>query len=123
MLPGRAWVLALALPALAGGLRLPASSAATGRQQEAFSRRAALGLLAGASPLATNLQAASAALATATAPNALCDPCVSTAVSARGQQITLVGTAHISEDSALLVRRVIRELKPDTVMIEVPIWS
>ena len=47
-------------------------SAATGRQQEAFSRRAALGLLAGASPLATNLQAASAALATATAPNALC---------------------------------------------------
>ena len=48
----------------------------------------------------------------------LCDPCVTTVQSARGQEITLVGTAHISEDSAELVSRVIRSEKPDVVMIE-----
>ena len=29
-----------------------------------------------------------------------------------------MGTAHISADSALLVQRVLRQVKPDTVMIE-----
>ena len=48
----------------------------------------------------------------------LCDPCVTTVRSKGGQEIVLVGTAHISEDSATLVRRVIREIRPDTVMIE-----
>ena len=48
----------------------------------------------------------------------LCDPCVTIVKSARGQEITLVGTAHISEDSAALVSRVIRAQHPDVVMIE-----
>ena len=38
--------------------------------------------------------------------------------SAKGQEITLVGTAHISEDSATLVQRVIETVRPDVVMIE-----
>ena len=82
------------------------------------SRRLALALLAATSPLASDLRAASAAVAAPLAPSPLCDPCVSTVTSARGQEITLVGTAHISEDSALLVQRVLRQVKPDTVMIE-----
>lgn len=35
-----------------------------------------------------------------------------------GKEIYLVGTAHISERSRLLVRRAIQELKPDTVCVE-----
>ena len=34
------------------------------------------------------------------------------------RDITLVGTAHISEDSALLVQQVLRQVRPDTVMVE-----
>lgn len=36
-----------------------------------------------------------------------------------GQDIYLVGTAHISQLSADLVRETIRAVKPDTIMIEV----
>lgn len=54
---------------------------------------------------------------TRTLPNVLCDSCVSVVQTAR-QEITLVGTAHISEDSAVLVQRVLRQVQPDTVMIE-----
>ena len=35
-----------------------------------------------------------------------------------GREVTLIGTAHISEDSVALVRRTIRNVRPDTVMIE-----
>jgi pheromone shutdown-related protein TraB len=35
-----------------------------------------------------------------------------------GKEITLVGTAHISQESADLVNRVIEEIKPDTVCVE-----
>lgn len=47
----------------------------------------------------------------------LCDPSVSILRSG-AQQLVLVGTAHISEDSPELVRRVIRAVQPDTVMVE-----
>ena len=50
--------------------------------------------------------------------NPLCDPSVSLVRSAKGQDITIVGTAHISEDSATLVQRVIQTVRPDIVMIE-----
>ena len=53
-----------------------------------------------------------------TASSPLCDPCVSIVKTARGQEVTIVGTAHISEDSATLVSRVIQFQHPDTVMIE-----
>ena len=36
----------------------------------------------------------------------------------RNQEVVVIGTAHISEDSANLVREIIRKIKPDTVMIE-----
>ena len=74
----------------------------------ALSRRAALGLLA-ASPFSTHLQAALAATAAEPAAT-LCDTSVVCLRSARGQDITLVGTAHISADSALLVQRVLRQV-------------
>lgn len=35
-----------------------------------------------------------------------------------GREVVVVGTAHISEDSVDLVRKAIRDVKPDTVMIE-----
>ena len=35
-----------------------------------------------------------------------------------GKQITLIGTAHVSKDSVELVKRVIAEVKPDTVCVE-----
>jgi pheromone shutdown-related protein TraB len=35
-----------------------------------------------------------------------------------GKEITLVGTAHVSQESADLVNRVIEEIKPDTVCVE-----
>mmetsp|Transcript_14974 Transcript_14974/g.38637 ORF Transcript_14974/g.38637 Transcript_14974/m.38637 type:complete len:369 (+) Transcript_14974:51-1157(+) len=51
-------------------------------------------------------------------PSPICDQSVTQVRSARGQDITLVGTAHISEDSAELVSRIIRNQRPDVVMIE-----
>jgi len=103
------------------GLHLPSLPSLA---DAALSRRTALGLLA-AAPLATHLQAAlaepAAALATTAAadPGAtLCDTSVSCLRSARGQDITLVGTAHISEESAALVRRIVQQIQPDEVMIE-----
>ena len=35
-----------------------------------------------------------------------------------GREVVIIGTAHISEDSVTLVRKIVRELQPDTVMIE-----
>jgi hypothetical protein len=34
------------------------------------------------------------------------------------QQVVLIGTAHISEQSAALVRRTVQQLRPDVVMVE-----
>eukprot|EP00667_Euglena_gracilis_P012304 EG_transcript_12631 len=46
------------------------------------------------------------------------DQAVSHLVGPGGQEVYLVGTAHISNISAQLVRTVIREVQPDTVMVE-----
>ena len=121
-------LLLLLLPAAVACLRAPhpAAPRSTARPSSSplLSRRWAVGGLSGllaTAPLST-LRAASASTAEAAAParalpNALCDSSVSVVQTAR-QEITLVGTAHISADSALLVQRVLRQVKPDTVMIE-----
>jgi len=122
--------LLLLLPAAVACLRVPEPAAPrstahpSGSPQPLLSRRWAVGGLSGllaTAPL-SDLRAASASTVEAAAParalpNALCDSCVSVLQTAR-QEITLVGTAHISADSALLVQRVLRQVKPDTVMIE-----
>ena len=124
----RTRLLLLLLPAAVACLRAPhpAAPRSTARPSSSplLSRRGAVGGLSGllaTAPLST-LRAASASTAEAAAParalpNALCDSSVSVVQTAR-QEITLVGTAHISADSALLVQRVLRQVKPDTVMIE-----
>ena len=124
----RTRLLLLLLPAAVACLRAPhpAAPRSTARPSSSplLSRRWAVGGLSGllaTAPL-SSLRAASASTAEAAAParalpNALCDSSVSVVQTAR-QEITLVGTAHISADSALLVQRVLRQVKPDTVMIE-----
>ena len=118
--------LLLLLPTAVACLRVPEPAAprSTARPssspQPLLSRRWAVGGLS--SLLATaplsDLRAASASVVEAAAParalpialpNALCDSCVSVVQTAR-QEITLVGTAHISADSALLVQRVLRQV-------------
>lgn len=47
-----------------------------------------------------------------------CDDAVSLLRGPAGQEAVLIGTAHISEQSAALVRETIRRLTPDVVMIE-----
>ena len=50
-------------------------------------------------------------------PNPLCDQDVSV-LTTSSKQIVIVGTSHVSEESATLVRQVIQLVKPDTVMVE-----
>ena len=60
----------------------------------------------------------SAALPASTTGSALlCDQDISV-LSYGNRQVVLVGTAHVSEESATLVRQVIRSVQPDTVMVE-----
>lgn len=47
-----------------------------------------------------------------------CDDAVSLLRGPSGREVVLIGTAHISEQSAALVRETIRLLRPDVVMIE-----
>ena len=94
----------LLLATCANGLRIPA-----------FTRRTALGVAAAGLNIPLTPPPA---IAVTAPPPSLCDPLVSFVKSAAGQEIALVGTAHISEESVVLVRRIIQELKPDTVMIE-----
>ena len=103
---------ALALAAGAAALRLPSPGEAV------FSRRTAIGLgISAASTLSAQPSLAAAPPSTLAA-NPLCDPSITLVRSAAGQEMTLIGTAHISAESAVLVRNVIQTLKPDTVMIE-----
>ena len=103
-MPRAAWLL-LCVP-LANSLR----------SETTFGRRAALAAGGWALGGCNTLPMHAALPAAASLP--LCDPCVTTVKSARGQDVTLVGTAHISEDSASLVSAVIRDVQPDVVMIE-----
>lgn len=47
-----------------------------------------------------------------------CSDSVSILRGPAGREVCLIGTAHISEESAEVVRRTIKSLKPDVVMIE-----
>lgn len=47
-----------------------------------------------------------------------CSDSVSVLKGPMGREVCIIGTAHISEESAEVVRRTVRSLKPDTVMIE-----
>ena len=103
-------VLLAALAASVAALRLPH------RGEALFNRRTAIGLsVSAASALSTQPGLAAAPPASL---NPLCDPSITLVRSAKGQELTLIGTAHISADSAVLVRNVISTLRPDTVMIE-----
>eukprot|EP01041_Mallomonas_annulata_P007761 gene7761-15878_t len=55
---------------------------------------------------------------TITEKNDTCSDSVSFLEGPKGRLVLIIGTAHISEDSALLVRKAILKTKPDTVMIE-----
>lgn len=123
-LPRIATLLA-ALATTARGLRLPPSAV----NGPAIGRRGALGLGAAAAtsgsllPALLPSAAASAADGVSASAGAIgaasvCDPAVSLVRTASGAEITLVGTAHISEESAELVRQVIRTVRPDVVMLE-----
>ena len=57
-------------------------------------------------------------LAWAAAPPPLCDQDVSVLRTSANKEIVIVGTAHVSEESAALVRQVVRQVRPDTVMVE-----
>ena len=48
----------------------------------------------------------------------LCDQDVSVLTAAGRNDIVVIGTAHVSAESAMLVRQVIRSVRPDTVMVE-----
>jgi hypothetical protein len=114
------------LASVASGLRVPTTSGQSSvarsfvsKAPAVESRRTVLGAVGCLSGLLVSRPAQALVVDEAAAStNPLCDACVSQVRSASGQEITIVGTAHISEDSAVLVRRVIRELQPDTVMIE-----
>ena len=87
---------------------------ATGGVEATLGRRTAIGL---------GIAAASApryaiAFEPAIPNGALCDPCVTLVKTSAGAEVTLVGTAHISMESAELVRNVIQQVKPNAVMVE-----
>lgn len=79
-----------------------------------LTRRAAVmgGVFCGQGVLVTRIGHAAVA-----EPVPLCDEDVSVLTSGN-KQIVLVGTAHVSEESSRLVRRVIRSVQPDLVMVE-----
>ena len=52
------------------------------------------------------------------APAVCVDDSISVLVGPNNQKLTLIGTAHISEESVAQVRRIIRAQAPDTVMVE-----
>ncbi|CAM9407914.1 unnamed protein product [Ectocarpus sp. 4 AP-2014] len=87
----------------------------------------ALASLASASALTASPQQAAAAAGTAVgrrpgakrSPTFLCDDAVSYLYNPTKQsEVWLVGTAHISNSSATLVENVIRQIKPQVVMVE-----
>ena len=90
-----------------------------------LARRGLLSLAIGASStLAPTRQALGASVTLAPARQALslapalCSPLVATLRSPTSATLALVGTAHISNESANLVRDVIQQVRPDTVMVE-----
>ena len=79
------------------------------------------GIAASSWLLSTRANKAEAATTSATPPvgASICDDAISHLRDPKtGKEIYLIGTAHISNASAQLVRTTIREIKPQTVMLE-----
>jgi len=93
------------LLATVDGLRPPFRSHIT--------RRSAIGGLLAGSSLSLS---APPALGASEGP--LCSPDVAVLQTAGAKQIIVIGTAHVSEESVALVQQVIREVQPETVMVE-----
>jgi len=95
----------LLLSTTVDGLRPPFRSHIT--------RRSAIGGLLAGSSLSLS---APPALGASEGP--LCSPDVAVLQTAGAKQIIVIGTAHVSEESVALVQQVIREVQPETVMVE-----
>ena len=96
------WLLLLST---VDGLRPPFRSHIT--------RRSAIGGLLAGSSLSLS---APPALGASEGP--LCSPDVAVLQTAGAKQIIVIGTAHVSDESVALVQQVIREVQPETVMVE-----
>ena len=94
------------LPVLASSIRLPAA-------RGLLTRRSLLGVGTLCSQAIITPPSSLAA-----PPTPLCDPDVVVLRTARNKQIVIVGTAHVSAESVALVRKVIRDVRPSTVMVE-----
>ena len=97
------------------------SSAALGAayplsRPQPLTRRVAIGTAACGPQILSPLRSWAAVVEAPASP--LCDEDVSVLTTAAGKQIVIVGTAHTSEESANLVRSVIQQVSPDTVMVE-----
>ena len=78
-----------------------------------ITRRSAIGGLLSGSSLSLS---APPALGASEGP--LCSPDVAVLQTAGAKQIIVIGTAHVSDESVALVQQVIREVQPETVMVE-----
>ena len=97
----------LLLSTTVDGLRPPFRSHIT--------RRSAIGGLLAGSSLSLS---APPALGASVPQGPLCSPDVAVLQTAGAKQIIVIGTAHVSEESVALVQQVIREVQPETVMVE-----
>ena len=98
------WLLLLST---VDGLRPPFRSHIT--------RRSAIGGLIAGSSLSLS---APQAIGASVPQGPLCSPDVAVLQTAGAKQIIVIGTAHVSDESVALVQQVIREVQPETVMVE-----
>lgn len=80
-----------------------------------ITRRSAIGGLLSGSSLSLS---APPALGASVPQGPLCSPDVAVLQTAGAKQIIVIGTAHVSDESVALVQQVIREVQPETVMVE-----
>jgi hypothetical protein len=80
-----------------------------------ITRRSAIGGLLCGSSLSLS---APPALGASVPQGPLCSPDVAVLQTAGTKQIIVIGTAHVSDESVALVQQVIREVQPETVMVE-----
>ena len=80
-----------------------------------ITRRSAIGGLLCGSSLSLS---APPALGASVPQGPLCSPDVAVLQTAGAKQIIVIGTAHVSDESVALVQQVIREVQPETVMVE-----
>ena len=80
-----------------------------------ITRRSAIGGLLAGSSLSLS---APPALGASVPQGPLCSPDVAVLQTSGAKQIIVIGTAHVSDESVALVQQVIREVQPETVMVE-----